>query len=352
MICCAVIAASLTFTATATGVEKGTPVEFVFAGKNTDRNYETMFLVDDSIDDLCSKLEGAGLPRGKPTDVKSCQLWPVGCRLEFKPSLDEFIVGNVPDASDGVGFIYTGGTRTKSGCCEATEEMPASFLATYSLDQSPIVHDGIYEQGEMYGKFTAAKTFKKGERVSFTVSWNANSAPRHVHLTICPGNSVAVLGALRSESEKGDLEALIGFDANLTVAEATAAAQALATVDSRHIKINGCTNVFYRAFLPLVKWQDRNERLQQPFELTMSVTNRLVFIEEDWSGPGNDPVLTPREIPFSEAAHHPKTDTCFIYAKSTTTIGQILTAMTSLGASNVRNWYVFQGNKHSLHNAD
>ena len=56
---CSLIAAALTFTATATGVEKGTAVEFFFAGKNTDRDYETMFLLDESIDSFCSKLEKA-----------------------------------------------------------------------------------------------------------------------------------------------------------------------------------------------------------------------------------------------------------------------------------------------------
>ena len=50
MIGAAILAASMTFTATATGVEKGTPVEFVFAGGNTDRDYETMFLIDGSVD--------------------------------------------------------------------------------------------------------------------------------------------------------------------------------------------------------------------------------------------------------------------------------------------------------------
>ena len=35
------VAASLSFSATATGVEKGTPIEFLFAGKDTDRDYET-----------------------------------------------------------------------------------------------------------------------------------------------------------------------------------------------------------------------------------------------------------------------------------------------------------------------
>ena len=83
----AILAASLTFTATATGVEKGTPVEFVFAGRNTDRDYESMFLIEDSVDEFCAKLENAGLPRGRPTDSTACRLWPVGCSLKFEPSL-------------------------------------------------------------------------------------------------------------------------------------------------------------------------------------------------------------------------------------------------------------------------
>ena len=70
----AILAASLSFTATATGLEKGAPVEFVFAGRNTDRDYETMFLIEDSVDEFCTKLEAAGLPRGKPPDVVQARL--------------------------------------------------------------------------------------------------------------------------------------------------------------------------------------------------------------------------------------------------------------------------------------
>ena len=348
----AVIAASLTFTATATGVEKGNPVEFVFAGKNSDRDYETMFILDDSIDNLCLKLEKAGLPRGWPVETESCRLWPVGCQLRFDPPIGNFVDGNVPDASSGVAPIYTGGTRLADGAPVSDKEMPASFFSVYSLAQSPVVYDGIYTQGDMYGKFTAVKTLEKGTRVTFTVTWETNSMPRHVSLTIRPGNAVGVLKQLKSESEKGDVDALVGFDANLTVAEATAAAQALATVDSRHIKINGCTNIFYRSFLPLVKWMDRKERLLQPFELTIGATNRLVFIDEDWSGPGEDPILTPHEILPKDAVQHPKTDTCFIYAEGCTTLDRIFSAMSSIRNSNVHNWYVFQKNEQSLHNTD
>ena len=91
-----ILAATLTFTATATGVEKGTAVEFAFAGRNTDRDYETMFLIDDSVDAFCQKLEQAGFPRGKPTDTAACDLWPVGCPIAFDPPLTNFISVTLP----------------------------------------------------------------------------------------------------------------------------------------------------------------------------------------------------------------------------------------------------------------
>lgn len=337
----ALLAASLTFTATATGIEKGNPIEFVFAGRDTDRDYESMFLIDGTIDEFCAKLEKAGLPRGNPTDPVACRLWPVGCQLSFNPPISTYVSGKMPDYLPTSAPIYTGGTRLPNGGCEASTNMPASVFSIYTLSQSPIVFNGIYEQGAVYSCFTAAQKLAKGERVSFTMSWDEASMPRKLHLTFSPGNSAAVLKKIRAESEKGELDVLAGFDENLTVAEATAAANALATIDSPRIKINGCTNVFYRSFLPLVKWLDRNERLLQPFELTLGDPDKLVYIEEDWSGEGEDPKLTPREIPFESAAKYEKTDTCFIFADPQTKVARIMSAMKKVKSPRLRNWYVF-----------
>ena len=335
------LAASLTFTATATGVEKGAPVEFVFAGRNTDRDYEAMFLIDNTVDAFCRQLEKAGLPYGRPTDVKSCNFWPVGCTLRFEPSLTNFIASTVESANALCSPVYTGGTRLGDGSREASTNMPASVFSTYTLAQSPIVPNGVVDQGAVYGSYTANKALKKGERVSFTLSWDAQSRPRTVHMTIAPGHVTEVIKHLRTESERGEVDALIGFSDDLTVAEATAAANALATIDSSRVKINGCTNIFYRSFLPLVKWLDRQERLVQPFELTLGNPDQLVFIEEDWSGDGEDPKLTLKPIPFADAAKHPRTDTCFIFATTETRLSRIRLSMSRLADTKVRNWYVF-----------
>lgn len=337
----AILAASLSFTATATGLEKGAPVEFIFAGRNTDRDYETMFLIEDSVDEFCAKLEAAGLPRGNPTDVALARLWPVGCPVTFSPALDSFIEGKMPEGLPESNPIYTGGLRLGEGRCDAGTNMPAAVFSIYTLAQSPFVYNGIYDQGTVYGSFSARKALKKGERVSFTVTWDAATLPQEINLTIHPGKATDVLNHLRAASENSEVSARIGFDGQLTVQEATAAALALATIDSSRIKVNGCSNIFYRSFLPLVKWQDRKERLSQPFELTLGNPNRLVFIEEDWTVEGVDPKLTPVEIAISDIALHPRTDTCFIYADTKTTVSEILLAMKSLNGGNIRNWYVF-----------
>ena len=337
----ALLAAALTFTATATGVEKGTPVEFAFAGKGTDRDYETMFLLDESVDAFCARLEKAGLPRGKPTDAKTCRLWPVGCKLTFEPSLDRYVDGKMPEGLPESAPVYTGGTRLSDGLCDAGTNMPLAVFSIFSLAQSPIVYDGIYPQGAIYNSFTAKETLKKGQRVSFKVSWDKATMPRAVHLTAHPGKSVELIKRLRSESEKGSLDVLLGFDGEMTVAEAMAVSTAVSAVDSPHVRINGLTNVFYRSFMPLVKWRDRKERLVQPFELTLGDPDKLVFIEEDWTVEGDDPKLTPREISFAEAQNQHKTTTCLVFAEPTTKISRILSSLNKFGKKAIDNWYVF-----------
>lgn len=336
-----VLAAALTFTATATGVEKGTPVEFVFAGQGTDRDYETMFVLDDTPSDFCAKLEKAGLPRGKPTDAKTCRLWPVGCKLTFSPPLDTYIKGQMPEGYSNADPIYTGGTRLADGALEAQTNMPLSVFSIYTLAQSPIVYDGVYPQGAVYNSFTALRKLEKGVRVTFTVRWDSTTMPKPLHLTARPGKAVELIATLKDESETGPVDVLLGFDDNLTVREATAVSEAMSTIDSPRVKLNGVTNIFYRSFLPLVKWRDRRERPMQPFELTLGNTDKLVFIEEDWNHPGDDPKLTPREISFVDAAKYSQTTTCFIYTSQTSTVGRIVRSMEKLKGSSVFNWYVF-----------
>ena len=338
------LAAAFTFTASATGVGKGSTVEFLFIGSDSDRDYEAMFTIDMPVVDFLKAVEKSGLRPGQPIDPPKCQVWPVGTPVIFEPALSTFV--NV-DAIDGFSlgrFVYTGGLRTSDGTPVAAKEMPASVCSLYSLGQSPFLPEGILTQGDVYGRFTAKETLKKGEKYAFTITWNDLDTPKHIEVPVKPGESANIIKRLKDESTTGNLEVLVFFDAALTVSEATQFAKALAVIDSVRVKITGCRagSLFYRAFLPLVKWTDRQNRMVQPFELTINDKDEeLQFIEEDWTVEGDDPKLTPTPITFEAACKKTATDTCFIYAAPETKLGRLYDAMNKLAGSGVCNWYVF-----------
>lgn len=346
------LAAAFTFTATATGVQKGTPLEFLFAASDTDRDYETMFLIKQPIADFCRDIEKAGLHRGSPIDVSKCHLWPVGCTVKMTPSISDFVESKMPSGLSSGTFVYTGGTRDEKGVPIANGEMPASLFSLYTLPQSPFLPKGIHEQGQVYGCHTAAQTLKKGAEYRFTISWDGETAPNTLKIVARSGNGADIVRQIRTVAETSDLDVEVVFDGSMNVAEARKLAAALALIDSDHVMINGCGDgLFFRAFLPLEKWLDRRERLTQPFELTIGNPDKLVYIDEDWSVDGDDPKLTERTINHSSVSKYPKTDTCFIFAKDTTTLGRIYESVAKLKGGPILNWYVYGSHNESSHNA-
>jgi len=338
----ALLAAAFTFTATATGVEKGTPLEFMFAAKDTDRDYETMFLVDEPVDSFLKRLESSGIPRGVPTEQRSCRLWPVGVPLKLTPGLSGFVDTELPDGLTLGELIYTGGTRLANGLVDAATNMPGAVFALYSLAQSPIVFNGIYEQGVVYGSHKAKITLPKGERRTFTLQWDETTQVHSVDLHIKKGTLRESLELLKVAAQKDEVSVRVRFSDDLTVVEATAVANALALIDSVKVKVNGRDDdeFFYRAFLPLVKWKDRRERMTQPFEVTLGSPDRIVYIDEDWSVEGDDPKLTEKPITYEQMSNYPKTDTVFFFAKKDMTVGTLRKALKRLPKS-VTTQYVY-----------
>jgi len=336
------LSAVITFTATATGVEKGAPVEFFLAGPNTDRDYESMFLLDEPVDAFCKRIESI-VPRGTPVDAAACRLWPTGCRVRFEPSFDRFVSAAIPKGEQASDPVFTGGTRLTNDTLEAATVMPSSVFATYSLPQSPIVFNDPVNQGDAYGRFAATQKLEKGKRFTFKMIVDENSAPKKVALSAEKGGLPQIIRKLKDASVSDEIDATITFSDALTVEESVALAQALSLVDSSRVKLNGAKGLFYRAFLPLEKWRDRQERIQQPFELTLKDdgTDELLFIDEDWTVEGNDPKLTPRPISYAQAKEHPLTTTCFIYASKTQTVARLSAVLNQFPARQIVNWYVF-----------
>ena len=335
----------VTFTATSTGIGASTPVEFFLAGKGSDRDYETVFLLDDPVEKLAEALEKGGLPLGKPISQTRCDLWPIGQNVTLTPPPSDFLDSTPPEGIDSfLPICHTGGARDAKGRPEAESEMPKAVFALYDCPQSLLQYGAIFPQELVYGCHLLTNALAKGERRSFTISWSSSPSYRSVDLELRADNATSLLETLKRESSSADLVVRVSFNPEVSIAACTAFANALSVIDSRHIKINGFKsgNLFYRAFLPLVKWRERKERLVQPFEITLDGTGKAtaVRIEENWNVEGIDPKLTEHSVTFDEMKNYPQTDTALFFAPKTLPFRAIQDILKKLPKT-VRVFYVF-----------
>jgi hypothetical protein len=342
-----VLTNSVSFTATATGVNKGVPIEFMFVAEGSDHDYEAMFILEDSPADLLNAFAKAGIPSGNPIEIAKARLHAVGPFLSLSPSLGEFIDIN-KEGFDFPDMVFSGGLLTVDGEAVCQKTSPNAVFAFFDCPQSPVLFDGQFSQGDVYGRYLAKKTLKKGEKHVFKFSWDGKSAIKTVTAELSAANSAAVLKKLKDESEKGPIAVEVSFAPDMTLAEAVLAANALQVIDSHRIKINGAKkgNFFYRSFLPLEAWRDRSQRLLQPLELYIGNDGalRLLAIDEDWSVQGNDPKLSEREIAIGDVGRYPKTDTCLIFvADKNITLEKIFDVRKKLGRD-FPSWYIFNSN--------
>lgn len=337
---------SVSFTATATGIKKGTPVEFMFALSGSDHDYESMFLIEDSASDFIEAFKKAGIPQGGAIDAAKGRLHAFGPFLSIKPSLSRFISQNADDAAFPE-IIYCGGLADPQGNPVCQKQSPNSIFSFYSCAQSPVLFDGQFNQGDVYGRFLAKDTLKKGEKHVFTFSWDGKSAINELKVEFNSENSLEVFNRIKEASQFAPITVEASFSPEMSYTEAVKVANALSVIDSGRIKINGCKsgNLFYRAFLPLEAWRDRTERLQQPLELYLSSDGKLklLAIDEDWSVAGDNPKLSERQLEPGKVKSFPKTDTCFIYLpESNFELSVIFDAMKQLGGG-IANWYIYVG---------
>lgn len=298
---------SISFTATATGVGMGSPLEFMFVGSGSDHDYEAAFLIEDSLVDFAAAFDRAGIAPGTGYDPAKFNFWPTGKLLTMKPALSEFITCDGQPATGKV--VYAG---AKIPADDATMSLFAFYNCRYSL----MFFNDSQPQGEAYGRYHPARTLKAGEKVEFTLSWN---------------------GKDETYSHTPD------FSPEMTVAMARQFARNLETIElvpNRHINGAKEGQFYFRAFLPQEKWRDRHERLQQPLEIHLKGTNlTYTVIDEDWSGEGEKPKLTVKNISEHEAKQQ-KTDTGFIYASADEKLARLF-AIKSAMPKTIINWYVY-----------
>ena len=330
---------TVTFTAKATGVQADVQLEFVFVGPNSDRDYEALFMLEDPLEKVVAECEKAGFPMGQPYNPSKSSFWPVGVEIKVTPDIWEFMKDSAKDAPR-LPAVWTGGLRDSKNFPVAATNMPAALFSTYSCDQAALLFDDALDQSTSYGRFTPTKQLEKDKVYTFTLSWSGAPRPATIYPTFAPTNLTETFAALRKAPAGQDLTPV--FSPDLSVREAQAVAAALATLDSRALRINSAApgQFFYRGFMPLEKWRDRQQRLSQPLEVRFGTNTTFTVIEEDWTVEGDDPKLTPREIPLAEVATKFKGNTCFFYAPKTMKLEKIFDCMKTLPKT-IRNWYVY-----------
>ncbi len=299
----------VSFTAKATGIDTAVPVEFVIAGSGSDRDYESLFITDDSLKDIVEAMSKAGIPTGKTYDVDKCNLWPIGPVVEFEPRIDSLV--RIKEDVDYRLYdtVYTGGN--------GNYDMPLAVLSTYTFSQSLFSFDDSLDQSVGYGRFIATRQWQKGDKITFKVTWKGGAT----------------------------VDTTPDFPADKTLAEAVKYAQAVQLLDTRTSKVNGFKEgqFFYQAFLPKEQWKDRKERLVQPIEIRLTSTNVVTtVIDEDWSVDGPDPKLTARIVDFDKAFAEKKkvTNVVFFFAPADTKLERLYELKKRIPAS-YRNFYVY-----------
>lgn len=343
-------------------------VEFFAIGPLSDRAYESLFVTVASPATIADALARAGVPCGVPSDIAGARLWPCGEKLALTavpvstngPVLAfADILKDTVEKEEGAilrePVVYTGGARDASGAVVAATNIPCAVFALYSHAPSLVQLNGQFDQSTAYGRFRPKRGWPAGTLFELTLKWDGRVSVlrRDVELTVATLKEK--LTALQAEAAAHDLFVRLSFGAGVTVGEAAKIAQAMALVDGKGLKMDGPPpgQFFFRAFLPDPAWRERPGRIFQPFEVHVAAdgAKKFVFIEEDWSGEGLDPILKPRETPFVEwkelsgliaqtGEKGSKINVLFIFAPTATPIAA-LTPIIPVVGSRITTFYVF-----------
>ncbi len=344
---------TVTFTATATGCATTSPLEFLFVGPNSDRDYEALFVTDAALKDIVGAFAKVGLPLGHPISAKACVLRALGEEVTLTPACAA-LVKDVKGTEKGFPpIIYTGGTRSPEGALLADTEMPATLFALYDCGQSPLQFNAVLDQSQNYGRFLPAKNFPKGERHTFTLTWNGEKSVKEKTLALTPATAAHELVQFSKEAGTSEWNVLATLDKSFTLKQAIGIAKALDSIDSAHIKVNGFKEgeFYFRTYLPLAAWRDRSARLAQPPEIHFKAKGLTVsHIVEDWSDTNaTEPKLNVVDKDFDSvesAAQYAaslvgKTQTMLLYAAPTETLGRLYDFRRAV-KGDVLNWYIFE----------
>ena len=362
--------------AEATGLGPADTAEFFAIGPLSDRSYESFFVTVASPSAIADAIERAGVPRGVPPDIAGARLWPCGEKLTLSATPVSTnapggsrscatvlafadLLNDVAEKEEGAILhapgIYTGGARDASGAVVAATNIPCAVFALYSHTPSLLQLNGQFDQSTVYGRFHAKKAYPAGSLFELTLRWDGRTAVLRRDVALTVSTLKEKLTALRADAAAHDLFVRLSFGEGTTVGEAAEIAGALSLVDGKGLKMDGPPpgQFFFRAFLPDPAWRARPGRMFQPFEVHVAAdgAKKFIFVEEDWSGEGLDPVLKPHETPFAEWSEIPgliartgdqgaKINVMFLFAPQATPVAALTPVVSALG-DRIGTYYIF-----------
>ena len=205
----------VSFTAVSTDCGLDAQIEFLFAGPDSDHDYESMFLTEDSVKDIAAAFEKAGMPLGKPASAKACKFWPIGTKVKMEPDLWSLVRDMRDERKQPI--VWTGGTREPDGAPVAATNMPLAVFALYNLPQSLMQFDDALDQSSTYGRFQPAVKIPKGEKRTFKFTWSGETNGGKHEMTpdfppeMSVGDAIKLAAALRSTGTKKGSSSTVRF---------------------------------------------------------------------------------------------------------------------------------------------
>ncbi|NQT93560.1 MAG: hypothetical protein HQ559_12435, partial [Lentisphaerae bacterium] len=328
--------------AEATGIQAGNPVEFFLVGEKSGHDYESIAISFATPGDIHRALEFIGMTAGDPVNPARLRFHPRGERVlvTFRTAGKEgpgaatraerlVVDGTTKQPLPETGFVFVGSVRVDENFRPGGDRYladiqdPHAIASNYNEPATVLDVPRSAAQGSFYRDLTANPEFLFEKGTALEVRIVPEYPPtrkRVVDLTLEIGTREdgpadgleGLLFCLRSSSpdvkpieglnpvlarfislgENGhDVFVTLRFGKEVTLGAVTAAARLLSQIDSDtgiHVGPPETGDLYYRAFRPDELFRDRNRRVAQPWELTLSVdggsvSGVLTHIREIWN---------------------------------------------------------------------
>jgi len=340
-----------------TGLAKDASCEFLVIADTSSHGYEALLIAFAKPSDVHKALKFLGREPGAPYDPSALRFWAKGetfnCSLATsneEPVLLEKMIVNRQSAKTlpEKGFLFTGSQMAGSmkdpnvKVYAADEYDPKSIVSIFNSPFSVLDVPYWAPQGEVYENSTVNPKYALAEGAPVTLilepaNKESISSVKNLTLLVQPGNSVTNrpaddigrLGTLKFllkdgetmlnakpdfksviekidslDRQKNQYFLTLNFAGNLDLGDIHAVAKIMTAIDSEkgiRIEPPPAGQLYYKAFIPDRNFLDRQERIVQPWELSLTekngaVSGMLLLVTQVWKDDDWKPALAMTEL--------------------------------------------------------